>query len=62
MLFINWTRKPHKCHNTVLLPFLEEVLRILDMFDSFSLEHVYMERNSKDNALSKAGQCPLVCL
>lgn len=55
MTVINWTQKTQKCHNILLLSLLEEIFRILDPFDSFSLQHIYRERNSEANLLSKAG-------
>jgi hypothetical protein len=38
-----------------LSPFLDEIFRILATFDSFSIWHVYRERNEEENALSKEG-------
>lgn len=55
MTVINWTQKTQKCHNILLLSLLEEIFKNLDPFDSFSLQHIYRERNSEANLLSKAG-------
>jgi hypothetical protein len=52
---INWARKTQRCHNIFLLPLLEEVLRILDTFDSFYVWHVYRECNLDVDSLSKEG-------
>jgi ribonuclease HI len=30
MLVVNWIHKSHKCHNIILLPLLEEVIRLLN--------------------------------
>jgi hypothetical protein len=40
---INWTRKQQSCHNIFLQPLLEEIFRLLDALDSYSLKHVYRE-------------------
>jgi len=53
MTVLNWIWKIQKCHNILSLPLLEEVTRFLDSFDSFSVKHVYRERNFEANSLSK---------
>jgi hypothetical protein len=52
---INQSRKIQKCHNILLLSLIEEVLRILVTFESFSIRHVYREHNLEVNSLSKEG-------
>jgi hypothetical protein len=36
------------------MPILEKIFRFLDLFDSSSLKHVYMEQNQLVDSLSKA--------
>jgi hypothetical protein len=55
MLVINWIRKTQRCHNILLSPLLDEIFRIIATFDSFSIWHVYKERNKEANGLSKEG-------
>jgi hypothetical protein len=38
-----------------LLPILEEVHRIVASFDTFDIQHVYMEKNMVVDQLSKVG-------
>jgi hypothetical protein len=38
-----------------LQPLLEEIFRLLDALDSYSLKHVYREQNQLVDSLSKAG-------
>jgi len=52
---VNWARKLKKCHNIFLATLIEEIVKILNSFDSFSIHHVYRERNVDANALSKFG-------
>jgi ribonuclease HI len=52
---VNWTRKLQRCHNIILAPLIEEMDRILNNFDSFSIHHVYREQNVDVDALSKYG-------
>ena len=40
---VNWTRKLQRCHNIILAPLIEEIDKILNSFDSFSIHHVYRE-------------------
>lgn len=54
MHVVNWTKKIQKCHNVILLPQLEEILGILDSFDSIFVRHIYRERKMAANSLSKA--------
>ena len=55
MVVINWINKVHKCHNILVNALIDETMRHLRNFDSFSYRHVYMERNVKANELSKKG-------
>jgi hypothetical protein len=45
----------HLCHTFLLVPLIEEIERILNSFDSFSIHHVYIELNVDATALSKSG-------
>jgi ribonuclease HI len=40
---VNWTKKLQRCHTFLLVPLIEEIERILNSFDSFSIHHVYRE-------------------
>lgn len=55
MVVLNWIRKTQQCHNIRLLPILEEAFITLASCENYSVQHVYMERNTAANALSKAG-------
>jgi ribonuclease HI len=52
---INWSIKTRKCHNQILLPLLDDVIRFLGSFDTFHMHHVYRERNMVAYLLSKEG-------
>jgi hypothetical protein len=54
MIVMNWIMKSPKFHNIRRIPILDEVFNILDSFDSFSIRHVYKERNMEAYSLSKA--------
>ena len=45
MLIIIWVSRVQRCHIIISVPILEEVLDLKSHFDSFSLRHVYRERN-----------------
>ena len=53
MLVIEWAKENVQCHVMILLPILEEVIRIKQQFDHISFTHVYRERNRVADQLSK---------
>jgi hypothetical protein len=57
MIAINWERKLQQCHNIFLLPILEDILHMMEEFDTVTISHVYrnMNMNMVADALSKAG-------
>jgi hypothetical protein len=48
-------KKLQHCHNIHLLPIIEEVQGMADIFDDFNIHHVCRERNMVANQLSKDG-------
>jgi ribonuclease HI len=55
MNVINWARKHQICHNIFLIPILEDIFRMMDVFDSLVISHVYRDRNMVADTLSKDG-------
>jgi len=55
MIGIKWIKRTQRCHNIRLLPFFDDVLSILALFESYTIRRVYKERNMETDALSKAG-------
>jgi hypothetical protein len=54
MNVINWTGKTQICHNTFLLPILEEIYIFFYSFETiYTLSHVYREHNQLVKSLSK---------
>jgi hypothetical protein len=53
LLIINWANHEQFCHIARLRPYLAEVLRIISTFDTISLSHIYRERNTLADRLSK---------
>jgi ribonuclease HI len=53
MLIINWENGVQRCHISRLVPIYEEVLRIINVFDSISFTHLYREQNQLADRLSK---------
>ena len=53
MLVIDWAMEIHQCHVMVLLPILEEVIRLKQSFTQITFSHVYRERNVMADQLSK---------
>jgi hypothetical protein len=54
-IVVKWARKIQKCHNIFLLPILEDTYQLLNFFDSMTISHVYRNKNTVADALSKAG-------
>ena len=54
-LTINWAMGSHRCNILRLTPLLDEILFIKCHFDFISFTHVYRERNSTADKLSKEG-------
>jgi hypothetical protein len=52
---INWARKLQICHNIFLMPILEDIFHLKDIFDSLVISHVYRDKNMVADTLSKAG-------
>ena len=55
MVVINWLKKTQKCRISTLDTLYEEITITLFFFESISFKHVYRERNSDADKLSKAG-------
>ena len=55
MIVINWINKVQSWHNVFLNIVLMGTQRCLEEFDSFSFQHVYRERNTIADQLSKLG-------
>jgi ribonuclease HI len=55
LLVINWIQKTQRCQNILLAPLIEEIFRILNDFNNYSIQNVYRERNREADALSKQG-------
>jgi hypothetical protein len=55
MFIVNWARKLQQCHNIFLLPILEDILRLMEEFDTMTIFHIYRNMNMVAGALSKAG-------
>jgi hypothetical protein len=53
LLIIYWVNKVQRCHISRLVPILEGVMRIINVFDSISFSHIYRERNKLADRLSK---------
>ena len=53
MIVIDWARGTSRCHVLRLLPILEEVALLQQIFDSISFTHVYREHNGVANRISK---------
>ena len=55
MVVINWVNKIQKCININISPLFEEVGILMANFDSITCRHVYGEKNSEADSLSKKG-------
>ena len=55
VIIINWLNKVQHCRNIALITLYEEVNKLWTKFDYISCRHVYMERNSDVDHLSKEG-------
>jgi ribonuclease HI len=53
MLIINWEKGVQRCHISHLVPIYEEVMRLINLFDTISFTHLYRERNRLADMLSK---------
>jgi hypothetical protein len=53
MLIINWENGVQRCDISRLVPIYEEVLRIINVFNSISFTHLYRERNQLADKISK---------
>ena len=54
-LVIKWVFGKFRINNVHLTQVLHEVIRIYDFLDKVDFKHIYRERNSKVDALAKAG-------
>eukprot|EP00253_Pinus_taeda_P028824 PITA_28824 len=52
---IKWANDQSKCQNYILLPLLEEIQQLKLYFNTFSIHHIYRERNEDADKLSKEG-------
>lgn len=52
---IIWFNDSQRCHNHTLLPILEEIFQLKQAFEFISCCHIYRERNSKEDIISKEG-------
>ena len=60
LLVIDWAKESVQCNVMILMPILEEIHRIKQMFNKITFTHVYRERNGVADRLSKeAAQRPL---
>jgi ribonuclease HI len=55
MNVINWARKHQICHKIFLSPILEDIYRLMDIFDTLVISHVYRDMNMVADSLSKDG-------
>ena len=55
MVVINWVNRIQNFRTITLSPIFEEVCRLMANFDTIICRHVYMERNSEADKLSKKG-------
>ena len=54
MIVIDWFNEILRCHMHTLYPILEEILHLEHAFDWISCFHIYKERKSTIDSLSKA--------
>jgi len=52
-IICNWINKTAHCNTYTLQYILDETHRLISHFDVFSCRHIYRERNSADDSLSK---------
>jgi len=52
---INWARKHQICHNIFLSLTMEDIYRLMDIFDTLVISHVYRDMNMVADSLSKYG-------
>lgn len=55
LIVINWVKKVQSGRNISLISLFEEVSRLTAHFDSITCRHVYRERNTAADRLSKQG-------
>jgi hypothetical protein len=55
MNVINWERKLQQFHHIFLFSILEDIFRLLEVFDSVLISHVYGDKNVVEDSLSKEG-------
>jgi hypothetical protein len=55
MNVINWAIKHQICHKNFLSPILEDIYRLMDMFDTLVISHVYRDMNMVADSMSKDG-------
>ena len=55
LVIINWVNKVQRCINLALSSLFEEVNRLWTNFDHISWRHVYRERNTTADRISKKG-------
>ena len=53
MLIINWEKGFQRCYISRLVPIFEEVMRLINLFDTISFTHLYREWNRLMYRLSK---------
>ena len=54
-IILEWAKGNQRCNILRLRPLLEQVIQLKSLFDLISFTHVYKERNSSANRLSKEG-------
>eukprot|EP00253_Pinus_taeda_P016263 PITA_16263 len=52
---VKWENRNSRCQNYMLRPLLEEILSLIQFFNSFSIAHIYRDRNEDADRLSKDG-------
>jgi len=52
---VNWVNGKHRCQNYLLKPLLEEIQNLKLIFNMFTIDHIYRDRNEAADRLSKEG-------
>eukprot|EP00253_Pinus_taeda_P007705 PITA_07705 len=52
---VNWVIGRYRCQHYMLLPLLEEIQNLKLLFNVFSIDHIYRDRNEEADNLSKIG-------
>ena len=55
LLVINWITGKFRIHNLQLAQILQEVIRLLNLFEQADFKHIYRERNASADSLANDG-------